>query len=111
MKKIPNHAYVGPYTYNIELNDSVILDYEDDVCGLCDSVKQDIWLRTGLGETFERETLLHELLHAMFDMTGLSHELGVEKEENIIRRLSPVLLDFLMSNPHILPYLLGEKAN
>jgi hypothetical protein len=47
----------------------------------------------------------------MFDMTGLSHELGVEKEENIIRRLSPVLLDFLMSNPHVLPYLLGEKAN
>lgn len=111
MKKIPNYAYVGPYTYKIELNDSVIIDYEEDVCGLCDPLKQDIWLRTGLGKIFERETVLHELLHAMFDMTGLSHELGMDKEENIIRRLSPVLLDFLMSNPHILEYLLSEKPD
>ena len=111
MKKLPDRADIGPYTYMIEINDSVIMDCEDDLCGFCDPLKQAIFLRSGLGETFEKETLLHELLHGMFDMIGLSHELGVDQEENIVRRLSPILLDFLMSNSHVLEYLLSEKSN
>jgi len=53
------------------------------------------------GERFKEETFIHELLHAMFQASGLSPmilEAGGPGEEDIIRILSPVLYQVLKDN-------------
>jgi hypothetical protein len=53
-----------------------------------------------------QETLLHEVLHAVTEFTGLDDNLG-ESEEDFVNRLSPVLLQVLRDNPELVEYLLS----
>ena len=71
----------------------------------------------------ERETLFHELLHAALDdkvepIFLFSDDQKMEvKEENLVRLLSPVMMDILCGNPKLCNYLFGgmnerrSKAN
>jgi hypothetical protein len=56
----------------------------------------------------QRETLLHEILHAIIGHTNLSSEggpLSGDAEEAVIRAISPMLLDTLRRNPKLASYL------
>lgn len=56
------------------------------------------------------ETLLHETLHAVIDMTGLRNT-GPEadaEEEKWVASISPVLYAVLRSNPTLVSYLLDR---
>jgi len=55
-----------------------------------------------------RETFLHEILHTITAITGISFEFGPDKDEALIRRLSPTLLAFLRSNPDVVSYLMDD---
>lgn len=56
------------------------------------------------GENQQRDTLLHELLHACFNITGA---LPNEKvQEQAILALAPVLLDVLRSNSAVTTWLI-----
>jgi hypothetical protein len=52
----------------------------------------------------ERETFLHELLHACISASGLS----CRDEERLVSVLAPRLLEALRHNPVIVAYLLDE---
>jgi hypothetical protein len=55
-----------------------------------------------------RETLLHEILHAVWFVTELSQENAKEwedPEERVVGRSSGLLLDVLQSNPKVFKYL------
>lgn len=43
----------------------------------------------------ERDTLLHELIHAALAVTGVTHDLDDKEEERIVRAIAPVLNDVL----------------
>ena len=43
----------------------------------------------------ERDTLLHELIHAAMAVTGVTHDLDDKEEERIVRAIAPVLNDIL----------------
>ena len=75
-----------------------------DLLGLCDSNAQTIWLEPYQGVDRIRETFLHEHLHAMLGVVGLSSALG-ENEEEVVKRLSPVLFEFLRRNPRAVQFL------
>ena len=58
----------------------------------------------------EQETLLHEILHALIDQTGLASDGGPltgDQEEQVIRTLSPLLLHTLKSNTALTRWLLA----
>lgn len=55
----------------------------------------------------QRDTLLHEVLHGVLTVTGLS--LKAKLEEDIINRMTPILLDTLRSNRWLTDYLLAEE--
>lgn len=55
----------------------------------------------------KRETHLHEALHVVAMVTGLSERLKEGEEEDIIQALSPTLLDMLQSNPEFTKFILG----
>lgn len=76
--------------------------------GIYDERPQRISLDKGLPFERQRETLLHESLHAMFSITNLDTILSREAEgldEHIVSVLSPVLLAFLRENPRTVAYL------
>ena len=73
--------------------------------GETDRYKDTIKIRTEQSPDQMRETLLHEVLHVCFDVSGLSHELEDDEEETIVRQLSPILLQALQDNPGLVELL------
>jgi hypothetical protein len=54
-----------------------------------------------------RDSLLHEVLHACFAQTSLASDRSWERrEEQVVRALTPVLLQVLRSNPKLVRALL-----
>lgn len=52
------------------------------------------------------QTLLHEVLHAVWVFTPLP----TKREEDVVTALSPILLDVLRRNPEVVAFLVGEAA-
>lgn len=73
--------------------------FDNDAFGRADVVKQTLSVRNGQGPHQERDTLLHELLHAC----GLA--IGHELEEHQVASVTPILLDVLRQNPDVVAYL------
>lgn len=50
-----------------------------------------------------RETVLHEMLHCIMEHTGIDPE----EHEQLIRSVSPLLLETLRRNPELVEWLVG----
>ena len=50
-----------------------------------------------------RETVLHEMLHCVFEHTGVDPE----EHETLIRSISPLLLELLRRNPELVEWLVA----
>lgn len=85
---------VGPFIFPI------ITRGQAHHTGECDVSNHIIYIDEAAPKDLTDEVELHEALHALFDLTGLSHDLEkhVDLEESIVRRLSPALLSFLRDN-------------
>jgi hypothetical protein len=82
---------------------------EAGVAGVTVRHKQRILINKEMAPHQQLDTYLHEALHAMFYMTGLSRAggpLATElHEEEVIVSLAPVLLQFIRDNPAVMNYL------
>ena len=67
-----------------------------DRWGDCDSARQRIRLATGMATEAVVDTLLHELIHAMFAIQSLCDD---STEEEVASRLAPALLSVLKDDP------------
>lgn len=78
-----------------------------ELCGTTQHTRRKITIYPHDCPQQERDTLLHECLHA------LCHEIQFfksdEEEENFILRFTPRLLAFIQDNPKIARYLINEK--
>lgn len=82
--------------------------------GSCDCGKSEIVLRgpDGISEDKCRETLLHEVLHAVIGTSRIppfGH--GEEVEEDFVSMLAPVLLDTLRDNPDLVNALMYQEVD
>lgn len=88
------------------------IKYEDKdgvVLGLTKSDEQEVHLAThNIGPDRARETYLHELLHVVFNFAAIDRGLDMAIEEDIIKRVSPILLQALRDNPRVCEYLTGH---
>lgn len=76
--------------------------------GLYDEVDQAITLDDELGHEMARSTFLHESLHAMLAFGQLDTLMNVEMpkfDEHFVGAFTPILLDWLRSNPVAVAYL------
>ena len=65
-----------------------------------------IVLAGDLPRSRQRETLLHEVLHACWDESALrSHEDACKLEELVVTALSQTLVDVLRRNPKLVAFL------
>lgn len=65
--------------------------------GTTDCDRLEILLSTEQSPERRRVTLMHEVLHVVFDLAGIG--IGEDKEEDLIRPLTPALLQILRDNP------------
>ena len=70
--------------------------------GVFDPAVPIIWLDRPSGSERRKVTLVHECLHAML---SVAHIYGVDNEEELVGRLSPILLDFIRANRSTIMYL------
>lgn len=88
--------------FTIEYVDSTIADK----LGQTITTEQHVAIRNEQGPDQERDTMLHELLHACIQVGGI--RIGnSRREEMLVRTLSPVLLDCLRRSPELVEYLLA----
>lgn len=76
--------------------------------GQTDRDAQEIILSTSVGDDKAREVYIHEVLHTMTGLTGLTTNLSFAEEEDLVNRMAPVLLQFLRDNPTVYTYLTGR---
>lgn len=83
---------VGPHIIRVLTGEDVDLDLaERGLTGESDSSRLTIRVRSDLPASVRNETLLHELLHHVINLTHLAARWSDEQEEEVVRALSPLL--------------------
>ena len=77
--------------------------------GIYDKHEQTITLDADLKFERERDTFLHENLHAMFAIVQFASILPEGMDEHIVTVLSPILLSWLRDNPDAVNYLMQRQ--
>lgn len=109
----PGKLRIGPLRVRVKVDraamDRASTDHGEQLLGQADVATCRILLEPMMTPDAMRETLLHEVLHYTCSLTGLSEHLGDKEEEQLVQRLSPILLDTLQRNPKLVAYLMRER--
>lgn len=84
--------------------------------GTTDRGNKEICIYPHKNKQAERDTLLHEIVHALLHESNLLREEDdrddrEKKEEEFVLRFTPRLLAFLQDNPQIINYLVNQDEN
>ncbi len=114
----PTSLLIGPYTWTVTWDveswskafDDTVMGDEPDAgraFGMTDKRSCTIWMNPHNAETFLRETLLHEIMHACQFVAGMSNKTPIVGED-FITRLSPILADALRRNAGLIEYVFWQ---
>ncbi len=105
MTTLPRRVKVGPFVYTIERWD--VADARDKrEFGNCDPALHVIKIDTQYSDSIVANTLLHEILHAVWNAWGLGDS---EEEEKAVNNLANGLQAVFNDNPAIRNYFLGGE--
>lgn len=108
---LPSIVQVGPFRYTVECDEPsmnrAIVEEKQGLFGRADHKTLRIVIHPDMAADMLAETLLHELVHAVFASVGLDLRLS-ETEEDVVRSFAPLLLDTLRRNPQLVAYLTAE---
>lgn len=104
--KRPDKLYIEPFCYAIDARPEWSLTTGN--MGNCSTDSQTIYIDAGLTEQSERDTILHEALHAIIAQTDLQKSLTEKKQEDVCWQLAPRLLALLKDNPDFIRWLVGK---
>lgn len=106
--KPPKVIFIGPHDYAVSMSKKKI---DPNLFGETDNTNSEIHVHPNQSLQNKRDTLIHEILHAILFASGAKRVLGwsAEREEKVIRLLSPWLLAVLQDNPDLIDYLLAAK--
>lgn len=116
----PRHIYVGHRVYELSLSKKKWTQLKakqesaHTLLGQCDNERLIIHVNPEQHPIELRETVLHECLHAMWDIMGSREELTRmaeederSHEERLVLKQSPRLMEFLLDNPELMDWLLA----
>lgn len=115
---MPTSIMVGAYRWTIVSGDPTATKKmrkkgkgDEELFGTTTLKTATITIAHDLDAIIERETLLHEVLHACYAVAGNPHHLltgkGMDHEEVAVATLSPTLFGVLRANPALVSYLNG----
>ncbi len=105
---LPSVVHVGPYVHNIKLVANLRNDKGEKCYGLADHSTHSILIDVETTEDRARVVLLHEILHMIWELTGLKEK--DLTEEDVIVSISPMLALFMQDNTHAVEYIIGRRA-
>ncbi len=88
---------ISPYDYRIHYDDN--LSKAANVLGVCQSDDNIIIIDPTSARMVQKETLLHEAMHAMWNQTALDGIYSDEQEEQVVFTLTPRIVALLRDNP------------
>ena len=102
----PKRVTIGASSWTVRVTEQIDAS-ADDKLGITNGRRSEIQITSVQSPSSMRDTLLHELLHALCYESGLSPAMGIaeDDEERMIRILTPSLLLLLRRNPQLLAYL------
>ena len=104
--KYPKRIKVGPYTYTVETYpDATSSDH-----GACVYNHQAIFLSENQHAERAGDTLLHEVLHAIWDVAGFDTMPDLH-EESIVRGMATWLSAILKDNPALAEFILKPNEH
>ena len=89
--KLPTKVYVLGHEYIVEEMSEKLFN-EREAYGDCCNDQKKIRIYCGVAESVIRDTLLHEILHAMWHLTHIQNH---DEEEKVVSRISTSLIGFL----------------
>lgn len=105
----PTEVWVGAKLYSVLFDKAKLDGYNGrdrkDRVGYMSQRNLEIIIDDSMAEQMVRETLLHEVLHAVWSDAGLDEMEGLT-EEQIISTLTPRFMLVLRANPQMSAYLL-----
>jgi hypothetical protein len=106
----PRRLVVGPHVYSVsfdaEATARTCREQSTDLLGHTNHRNLRIMIDPDQAPSQQRDTMLHEALHAVFEVAAV--QFSSEKEESCIRSLTPALLDLLRRNPKLVRFLLDD---
>ncbi|MGN6146618.1 MAG: hypothetical protein ACTHOP_23880 [Mesorhizobium sp.] len=100
---IPRLIRVGPLDYTVA-GWAADRAGSERALGMCDRELLAIWIKEGLPVHKAAEVLLHEVLHAIYDVTGLGAGEPETREERIVAALGFQLLQVWRDNPALVAF-------
>ena len=97
--KIPKTVKIGPHTYEIKFEEKMSNNH--DSLGLSVHEHGLIKLDPDMTQTQIEDTFLHEVLHCMNQQTEVFKGEDKDAKEDSVKRLAPLLLQFIKDNPEI----------
>ena len=109
MAEMPKSVQVGPYTYTVLVDQAKMnllrVEYANaNQVGSCDFWQHQIVLAPEPCGAVQRETLLHEVMHACHKAVGIDANTKLTPEE-LLARTGVLVLDTLQRNPDLVAYL------
>jgi len=101
----PSSVRVGPHTISISLKPREEAQTEE-AWGCYNLDNLDIWVQAELAPTKKARVLLHEIVHALWDVGELGEE---SDEETAVSVLSTQLLAAMQDNPDVFRWILDQR--
>lgn len=98
----PKTLRVGTFKFDVVMDPTLA---EERAAGRMKFIAQEILLQPGQAPDYERDTVLHESIHAVIAAVGFTNWFPEDKEEELVRTLSPLILQLLRDNPRLVAYL------
>lgn len=110
---VPASVQIGPYAYDVILESIDIESTDVDVhefqaLGTVNPASLTIHIEPDQHPMMMRNTVLHEVIHAIRNLTG---EAGDGDEETFVSSTSALLLDTLRRNPVLVAYLVDDASD
>ena len=99
----PKAVRIGAFTWAIKDWEARAAD-NSRAWGMCDKATHTILISGGLKPQREAEVLLHEVFHAIYDVSGMGL-MDNMPEEPVVNMLGFHMLQVIRDNPHLMAYL------
>lgn len=101
--KFPKTVRILSRTYEIGHEDR----HQKDSLAYVHLREQYIFISQSMTKEEQLSSLLHEVLHIIYSITGFDHISGPKDEESLVRLFEPGLFSFMQDNPKILRMFLN----
>lgn len=112
----PQWVQVGPYLYRVhwdraQMDHARVEEGETDLNGRVRYRTAEVWVDPDMAPSYQRVVLLHEVLHAILELSGAVDYSMATTDDDVLRRIDAGLVDLLRRNPLLAAWLTAPDVD